>query len=93
MAEISGILEQFADLVASKLPTALQKNHAPALAPRLLSVDQAAVYIGRTKDAVQYLIAVGKLPAVRADRRVFLDVHDLDNWIEEHKGKTNGEQL
>jgi len=93
MTEISGILEQFADLVASKLATELQKARAPALAPRLLTIDQAAVYIGRTKDAVQYLLATGKLPAVKSDRRVFLDIHDLDRWIEEHKGKTNGDQL
>lgn len=90
---MTGILEHFVDLLASKLATHLQKGHGLALPPRLLSVDQAAVYIGRTKEAVQYLLAVGKLPAVRSDRRVFLDIHDLDRWIEEHKGRTNGDQL
>lgn len=29
----------------------------------------------------------GKLPVVRSDRRVFLDLHDLERWIEEHKGR------
>ena len=85
MSEISGILEQFADLVVTKLAAELQKNNGASLSQRLLTIDQAAVYIGRTKDAVQYLIAAGKLSAVRSDRRVFLDVQDLDHWIEDHK--------
>jgi excisionase family DNA binding protein len=53
--------------------------------PRLLKVEQAAVYIGRTKDAIQHMIANGKLPTVRSDRRVFIDMRDLDAWIEENK--------
>lgn len=31
------------------------------------------------------MIAGGKLPVVRADRRVFLDVRDLDRWIDANK--------
>jgi excisionase family DNA binding protein len=53
--------------------------------PRLLTVEQAAVYIGRTKDAVHHMIASSKLPTVRSDRRVFIDMRDLDSWIEENK--------
>jgi len=49
------------------------------------SVEQAAVYLGRTKEALQHLITSGKLPVVRADRRVFLDVRDLDEWVERNK--------
>ena len=87
MTEISGILEQFAELVATKLAAELQKNHSSPLHQRLLTIDQAAVYIGRTKEAVQYLLATGKLSTVRSDRRVFLDIQDLNQWIEEHKGQ------
>jgi excisionase family DNA binding protein len=90
MNEITEILEQFAGLVASKLATELQKNQSAAVSQRLLTVDQAAVYIGRTKEAVQYLIATNKLPVVRSDRRVFLDLHDLEEWILEHKASRNG---
>lgn len=87
MSEIGQILEQFADLVATRLASELQKNHSSAVGQRLLTIDQAAVYIGRTKEAVQYLVATGKLPVVRSDRRVFLDLHDLEQWIENHKGQ------
>lgn len=85
MTEFTGILEQFADLVANKLAVQLERNHGSTTGQRLLPIDRAAIYIGRTKEAVQYLVAAGKLPTVRSDRRVFLDIRDLDQWIEEHK--------
>jgi hypothetical protein len=31
------------------------------------------------------MVASGKVPTVRSDRRVFVDVEDLDVWIREHK--------
>jgi excisionase family DNA binding protein len=85
VSEIGQIFEQFAGLVAIRLASELQKNHGSTVGQRLLTIDQAAVYIGRTKEAVQYLVAAGKLPVVRSDRRVFLDLHDLERWIEDHK--------
>ena len=84
-SEINGLLEQLAELVAARLAVQLQGNGGDPLRPRLLNVDQAAAYIGCTKDAVQRLIAAGTLPTVRSDRRVFLDRNDLDEWIENHK--------
>ena len=53
--------------------------------PRLLTVEEAATYLGRTKGSVQHLVADGGLPVVRSDRRVFLDIQDLDRWIERNK--------
>ena len=55
------------------------------MAKRLLTVEEAAAYLGRTKEAVQHLIAAAKLPVVKSDRRVFLDIRDLDIWIEQNK--------
>lgn len=89
MSEFSGILEEFADLVAAKLAAQLQNNQTLPCNPRLLTLEQAGTYIGRTKEAVHSLVATGRLPTVRTDRRVFLDVKDLDRWIEEHK-KSDG---
>jgi hypothetical protein len=31
------------------------------------------------------MVSSGKVPTVRADRRVFVDVEDMDRWITEHK--------
>lgn len=57
-------------------------NHGAA---RLLSIDRAALYIGRTPTAVREMVRCGKLKPVRHDSRIMLDVLDLDAWIE--KGK------
>lgn len=61
--------------------------HNPARLPRkrLLSVKDAAVYLGRSVPAIRELIWSGSLPYIRVDRRVHLDLFDLDKWIEQHK--------
>jgi excisionase family DNA binding protein len=82
--DIEGLLDSLADKVAERLR---QDGFAASqsIRPRLLTVEQAAVYIGRSKEAVQHMVASGKVPTVRSDRRVFVDVEDLDAWIREHK--------
>jgi excisionase family DNA binding protein len=74
------LLEVLAEKLANKL---LQEPCR--LFPRLLTVDQAAVYLGRPREAVQRLATFGTVPTVRADRRVFVDRLDLDKWIDENK--------
>lgn len=66
------------------------------VAPRLLSVEAAAVYLSVCAWTVRDYVASGKLPAVRLpatgsrgkkpeSRRVLLDVRDLDAFIEQRK--------
>jgi excisionase family DNA binding protein len=83
-------LDQILDTLAEKVAQRLREDGSgsaggSSIRPRLLTVDQAAVYIGRSKEAVQHMVSSGKVPTVRADRRVFVDVQDLDRWIREHK--------
>lgn len=52
---------------------------------RLYSVEDAAVYLGRTAHAVRSLCYSGRLPAVKIDGRVFFDVYDMDALIERSK--------
>ncbi len=52
---------------------------------RLLSVGEAARYLGTTVWAVRCLIWDGTLPHVRLGRRYLLDVRDLDRLVEELK--------
>jgi excisionase family DNA binding protein len=52
---------------------------------RLYSIEEAAVYLGRSEWSVRRLIWSGELPAVRARRRVHVDVRDMDAFIEKHK--------
>ena len=60
----------------------LAKDGRGAVRPRLLTVEQAAVYMGRSKAAVQHMVAGKRLPVVRDRHRVFLDIRELDRWIE-----------
>ncbi len=52
---------------------------------RLLTIKEAAVYLGRSVCGVRELIWSGKLPYVRFDRRIHLDIHDLEKFIVENK--------
>ena len=52
---------------------------------RLYSVPEAAIYLGRSVWSIRELIYDGKLPCVRAGRRIHLDIEDLDQWIERNK--------
>jgi len=82
--DLSGII----DAVAARLLERLRQEGAignAGVRPRLMTVEQAAVYIGRTKEAMQHMISSGKLPTVRIDRRVFVDIEDLDRLIRDNK--------
>lgn len=54
-------------------------------AQRLLSVNDAATYLGRNPTAVREMERTGKLRAVRIDGRVMFDRNDLDDLIEASK--------
>jgi excisionase family DNA binding protein len=86
-ANLETILNAFSDLVAVKVAERLAGSgrEGGKIRKRLLTVEEAATYLGRTKEAVQHLVAAGKLPTVKSDRRVFLDIRDLDQWIDQSK--------
>jgi hypothetical protein len=60
-------------------------SQAASTRPRLLTVEAAGEYLSRTPNAVRHLITQGRIPAVKLDARVFVDVRDLDRVIEESK--------
>ncbi len=55
------------------------------LVPRLLTLEQAATYLGLTKDAVKAKVHLGRLPTVELDKKLRFDRHDLDRIIETSK--------
>jgi hypothetical protein len=75
------MVEAIADAVLARLRPALDVQ----VKQRLFSIDQAAVYLGRTSKAVRCLIDTGAFPTVRTDGRIMLDVRDLDHWIDQGK--------
>jgi excisionase family DNA binding protein len=61
------------------------KAERESIKPRLLTIKEAATYLGRSVPAIRELIWKGDLPVVRPDRRIHLDILDLDKWIEKNK--------
>ena len=52
---------------------------------RLYTIEEAAMYLGRGKWGIRHLIDSGKLPHVRVDKRIHIDVEDMDRFIEQNK--------
>lgn len=71
--------DNIADAVVSRL-----KNSA-VLAPRLLTLSQAATYLGLTPDALKAKVHMGPIPTVDLDKKLRFDKLDLDRIIEESK--------
>lgn len=57
----------------------------PTLVPRLLSVADAARYLGRTEKSIRHLVQRRKLSSIRGDGRVMFDRGDLDAWIQRNR--------
>lgn len=74
-----GFIDKLAEAVAAKV---IGLGVVP---PRLMSIDQAAGYLGMSVDALRYKATTGKIPSVRADKKWRFDKQDLDRWIEENK--------
>jgi hypothetical protein len=60
-------------------------RRAPIVQPRLLSVPDAAIMIGRSEEAVRHLLTRGTLKNASPDGRVQLDVKDIEQWITNNK--------
>jgi excisionase family DNA binding protein len=56
-----------------------------SLAPRCLTIKDAALYLGATVWAIRSLIWDGDLPCLRIGKRQVIDVRDLDALIAARK--------
>jgi excisionase family DNA binding protein len=73
-------IDAIADAVAGRIMARM--GDIPTSPRRLLTVKEAAEYLGRTEDAVYQLISRRKLQAVRNGRRVHLEASELDKFVE-----------
>lgn len=70
-------------LVARILPQIQNGNGAKATPKRLLSVKEAAAYLGRKSvSSIYHLVARREIPCVKHGRNLRFDVKELDRWIE-----------
>lgn len=70
-------LDALADAIAERILARIHQTQQP----RLLTVNEASAYLGRTPKAVRHMIANGNIPVVREGSRVHLDRADLDRWV------------
>jgi excisionase family DNA binding protein len=85
MLDESFVVALAAQIAARIIPELEQHNGRPKVPSRLLTVKEAAAYIGRSEQAIQHLIHKRELIVVRTGRRVHIDRGDLDRWIEANK--------
>jgi excisionase family DNA binding protein len=60
-------------------------SRAPGPWQRLLSIPQAAEYLGVCAKTMWRLVWESEIPQIRIARRVLVDIRDLDRYIESQK--------
>ena len=76
--------ERLMEVLAEKIADRVRVD-SHRLYPRLLTIAQAAAYLGLQADEVERLIARRRISTVRIDRRILLDRDYLDQWIKDNK--------
>ena len=79
MRNESKVFEILGDVSVKRLRSVLQ------IPKRLYKYGEAAVYIGRSEQAVRHLVMKKAFPIHRYDGKPMIDVRDLDAWIENNK--------
>lgn len=69
------------DLKKDKMTQGITKP----LPKRLYTLSEAAHYLGRTLWSMRELVRKGSIPIVRERKRIFIDVKDLEGYIERNK--------
>jgi hypothetical protein len=83
MTAAEAYMDELAELVAAKVEERMRK--APVMHPRLLTVEQASIVLGRSPDAVRKMVMTGKLKNASPDGRVQIDTKDIDILITNSK--------
>jgi excisionase family DNA binding protein len=75
--------DQMIDAIAEAVAQRLEKMSGTR--QRLLPLDRAAEYLGMSENQVLNLISEGRLKPSRVDRRIRIDIRELDRLVEETK--------
>jgi len=61
------------------------------MSKRLYTLKEAAEYLGRSEWSMRDLIWAGRIPVVKTEggRKIFLDIEDLNSFIERNKSIYN----
>lgn len=68
-------------------PSKKNRDTSPLARKRLFTLKEGAAYLGRSEWGMRELIWAGVIPVVKpqAARKIFLDVQDLDRFVETNK--------
>ena len=55
---------------------------------RLYTLKEAALYLGRPVFSLRTLLWNGKLPYIQDGRKYYLDIRDMDTYIEQQKQRS-----
>ena len=55
------------------------------ISKRLYSLKESAIYLGRGLHGVRDMVWRGEIPIVRSGRKMFIDIKDLEDYIERNK--------
>jgi excisionase family DNA binding protein len=61
------------------------KKPPKKLKKRLMTIKEAAIYLGRSVWTIRSLIWAGTLPFIKTGRIYYLDILDLDDFIDKNK--------
>jgi excisionase family DNA binding protein len=78
------MLQDFARSLSDEVVRAVRDCLSAGAGQRLMTVEDAAVYLGRRPDAVRKLIERGRIPVTRLDNKVQIDRLELDKVIKEN---------
>jgi excisionase family DNA binding protein len=77
-------VNQIAQAVAARLLPHLKNSNGSTatLSKKLLTIKEAAVYLGRSETAIYRLVAKRDIPVVRHGRNLRFELRSLDAWVE-----------
>ena len=62
----------------------------PTIQPRLYDLNTAAYYLGRSVYSLRTLIWNGELPVVKSGKKMWIDIVDLNIWVDKNKETVTG---
>ena len=70
---------------SNKKTSSKKKRDHDHIVKRLFTPKEAATYMGRTVWGMRELIWKGRVPMIQDGRKIYVDVRDLDAYIEKAK--------
>jgi excisionase family DNA binding protein len=75
--------QKFVESLALGIYTQIRRQLSETTVRRLLDLEAAAEYLGRSPEAVKKLISRGRIPVTRLDGKIQIDRYALDKLISE----------